>query len=262
MSSNNTVKKRKVNKRRRRKKIFLILFFVFAVALLCGLSLTVFFPVEEISALGSNLYSSEEIIAHSGITAGENLIRISEDDVLSSLQENLPFVDGVKITKKLPCSVKITVTDATEIYVFKIDDTYYSADDEGRVLKSYTERPDNILFIDCTAQVDEGEIQHITFESEETQEIIENITKHIGNFSVTADYLDLTDMYAIKMSFDSRYTVNFGEFVYFEEKLAHFLKMLEQEEFADKSGEVNLSYYTPENPKAIFVKSDNESKNS
>lgn len=253
MSRNENIRKRKVNKRKRRKKAVLIVFLLFSVALLCGLSLTVFFPVKEISASGSNLYSAEEIIAHCGIMAEENLLRISEDNVLSSLQKKLPFVDGVKLTKKLPGTVKITVTDASEIYVFKIDDIYYSADDEGRVLKTYNEMPDNLLFIDCTAQIGDGTVTYIKFEDEKVNEIIKFISKQTENFTLKADYLDLTDLYAIEMSFDSRFTVNFGEFDYFEEKLAHLIKMLEQEELADKSGSVNLSQYTPQNPKAFFV---------
>ena len=254
MSRNGTVKKRKVNRRKRKKKAVLIVFLLFAVIMLCGLSLTVFFPVKEISTSGSNLYSAEEIIAHCGIEAEENLLRISENSVLSSLQEKLPFVDSVKITKRLPGKVKITVTDAAEIYVFKVDDIYYSADDEGRALKNYAEKPENLLFIDCKAQINDDSVTYITFEDQRIEEIIKFVTKQTENFTLKADYLNLTDLYAIEMSFDSRFTVNFGEFTYFEEKLAHFLKMLEEEDFANSSGTVNLSQYTPQNPKAFFVK--------
>ena len=253
MSRNDNIRKRKVNKRKRRKKTVLFVFLLFAVALLCGLSLTVFFPVKEISASGSNLYSAEEIISNCGIIPEENLLRISEDNVLSSLQEKLPFVDSVKITKKLPGTVKITVIDASEIYVFKIDEIYYSTDADGRVLKTYNDKPDNLLFIECTAQIDKSNATYITFEDETVDEIIEFVSKQIDNFTLEADYLNLTDLYAIEMSFDSRFIVNFGEFNYFKEKLAHFLKMLEQDELADKSGMVNLSQYTPQNPKAFFV---------
>lgn len=260
MSRDGTVKKRKVNKHRRRKKALLWGFLLLAVVLLCGLSLTVFFPVEEISASGSSFYSSEKIIAYSGISAGDNLIRISEDRVLASLQKDLPFVDSIKISKKLPGTVKITVTDAAEIYVFKIGETYYSADDEGRVLRSYTEKPENILFVDCKAALGEGSVTYITFENAQTQEIIRLVTDKIQNFALRADYLSLKDLYAIEMSFDSRFTVNFGEFAYFEEKLAHLLKMLEDESFAGSSGTVNLSDYTPENPKAFFVEDKEKQK--
>lgn len=262
MSRNDNVKKRKVNKRRRKKKAILFVFLVFCLALLCGLSLTVFFPVEKVTASGSELYSSEQIVNASGITAGENLLRLSEKDVLLSLQSVYPFVDSIKLTKKLPDTVNISVTEASQIFAYKIGETYYSTDDEGRVLKSYTEKPEDMLFIDCAAKLNEGNITYIAYDNENTGEIIDFVSKRINEFSLKADYLDLTDLYAVQMSFDSRFIVNFGEFTYFDEKLAHFLKMLQDQEFSGSAGTVNLSQYSPENPKAFFVKNEEKVENS
>lgn len=258
MSRNETVKKKKVNKRRRRKKALLCIFLLFVIALLCGLSLTVFFPVEEISVTGSSLYSSAQIVSACGIDAGENLIRVNEKDVLDSLQNELPFVENVKITKKLPGTVKITVYDAEEVYLFKVDEVYYSTDEKRRILKNYNEKPNDFLFIDCQAEIIEDSVRYIGLEDSKVKEIIGFVSNHIESFSLKADYLDLTDLYAIEMSFDSRFTVNFGEFTYFEEKLAHFLKMAEDVSLKDKSGKVNLSEYTPTNPKAFFVENYKE----
>lgn len=255
MSRNQAVKKRRINKRKRRKRGVLIVFLLFVVSLLCGLSLTVFFPVKEITATESNFYSSEQIINNCGIVLGENLLRISESRVLDTLQKELPFVDDIKISKKLPSTVEISVTDAAEIYVFKIGDIYYSTDDQTRVLKTYSTQPENLLFVNCKI-AENTDLKHVTFENEETKEIIGYITKYIETFPLKADYIDLTNLYAIEMGFDSRFTVNFGEFTYFEQKLAHFLKMLEEETFAQEKGEVNLSQYNPDNPQAYFIKKD------
>ncbi len=260
MTANENVKKRKVNKGKKRKKIFLAVFLIIAAALFCGLSLTVFFPVKSITVSGNSLYSVEEIIAHSGIKDGDNIIRISEKNVLSSLQGHLPFVDNVKVTKNLTGTVKLTVTIASEVYAIKVDEMFYTADDEGRILKSYSEKPEGVLFIDCVASVGEGDIQQVVFEEEKAEMIISAICKRFETLTVSADYIDLTDMYEIKMGFDSRYTVNFGEFTYFEEKISHFLKMLEDPSFSAKSGDVDLSQYTPGNPKAFFVKREEDTK--
>lgn len=253
MSKNKAVKKRKVNKRKKRKIVALWLFLIITVALLCTLSLTVFFPVETITATGSNIYSAEEIVNASGINIGENLLRVSEKRVLSALQNKLPFIDSVKISKQLPGDAKLIVSDAKELYVFCIDGVYYSADDQRRVLKSYSEKPNDILYIECTAKNENG---RVVCENEKAEEIIVKIANSIDNFSLKADYINLNDLYAVEMSFDSRFKVNFGEFIYFEEKLAHFLKMAEDESLNGKRGTVNLSEYTPDNPKAFFVKEE------
>lgn len=249
MKKKEAAKKRKVNKRKKRKIVALWLFLFITVALLCTLSLTVFFPVDTVTATGSSIYSAEEIVNASGIALGENLLRISEKNVLSALQSKLPFIDSVKISKQLPSGVKLIVSDAKELYVFCIDGVYFTADDQRRVLKNYSEKPSEILFIDCAVKNENG---RVVCDNPKAAEIIDEISMKIEGFTLKPDYINLNDLYAVEMSFDSRFKVNFGEFVYFEEKLAHFLKMAEDESLADKKGTVNLSQYTPKNPKLFL----------
>ena len=71
MKKKEAAKKRKVNKRKKRKIVALWLFLFITVALLCTLSLTVFFPVDTVTATGSSIYSAEEIVNASGIALGE-----------------------------------------------------------------------------------------------------------------------------------------------------------------------------------------------
>ena len=249
------VKKRKVNKRKRKKKIALAVFLLFTVSLLIGLSFTVFFPVKGVKASGSKFYESAEIVKQSGIKTGDNLLRISDKKVLNNIQKNLPFVDDIDIQKNLNGDIVIKVKDAKEVFVYLIGDKYYSTDKTGRVLKVYDNLPDNMLHIICEAGLSDDKL-FVTLKDVKKQEVINTISSKVEGFAVKATELDITNAYDIKMVFDNRLRVNIGDISYFEEKLAHFLKMCEDENIKNNSGTVNLSQYTPENPSAFFVKDE------
>ncbi len=259
MSDVKKLKKKKVNKRKRRKTVALVVFLLFTFSLLIGLSLTVFFPVKSVKAQGSKFYQSDELIRFSEIKVGENLLRINKNTVLSNIQKNLPFVDDITIEKNLDGNIVIKVKEAKEVFVYNIGDKYYSTDKTGRVLKQYDNLPENILHIICESNLSEDNLS-VVFEDAKKQEVIDKVSAKIEGFVLTANQLDITNAYEIKMVFDNRLEVNFGDISYFEEKLAHFVKMCENEKLENASGKINLSQYTPENPSAFFVKDEKQGK--
>ena len=68
--------------------------------LLCGAALaaaltvgaTVFFQVETIAVVGSSRYTSEEVIAASGVAVGDNLFRMSKTQVSQRIRQQLPQI--------------------------------------------------------------------------------------------------------------------------------------------------------------------------
>ncbi len=250
------MKKRRTNKRRRKKKLALIIFMLFAIAIFVGLSFTVFFPVKTIKATGSKYYESGELVKCSGIEIGENLLRINKNNVLYNIQKVLPFVADITIEKNLDGNVEIKVKDAKEVFVYNCGDKYYSTDKTGRVLKNYDSLPENMLHIICESRLNKDNT-YVIIEDEKKLEAINTVSAQTEGFILKANELDVTDAYEIRMLFDNRLKVNFGDVLYFKEKLAHFFKMCENENFNNVSGTVNLSQYTPENPSAFFVKDEN-----
>ena len=107
------LKKRKARQRRIRKRRMIIGFSLFLILLaVVGiiLSLTVLFPINNISAKGSERYTAEQIISSSGIKLGDNLFVSSVKT--DALREKLPYIQRVKIKRTLPDSIAITVKDA------------------------------------------------------------------------------------------------------------------------------------------------------
>ena len=75
-------KHRRTSKRVKRKRIFLTVFIIFALALLCGLSLTVFFPIKHLKISGSELYDAETLARATDIKTSDNLLLANELSIL------------------------------------------------------------------------------------------------------------------------------------------------------------------------------------
>ena len=88
------------------------------------LSLTVLFPINNITAKGSEKYTAEQIISSSGIKTGDNLFVSSVNT--EKLREKLPFIESVKLKRTLPDSITITVKDAEPYACYCSDGMYYT----------------------------------------------------------------------------------------------------------------------------------------
>ena len=128
-------KKRKTRKKKKSKRRILvgILSFLFiSLIVLAVLSLTVLFPIKEVSITGSNIYTPEQILDASDITTDTNLLVIREENLAEKIREKLPFVDSIKIERELPSKLYITAKDAKEEAVFKAGEEFYTVSKKNK----------------------------------------------------------------------------------------------------------------------------------
>lgn len=254
MAKRDEIKAKRRNRRKRRKAVFLFFFTLIAAGLLFGLSITVFFPIKHIEITGSNLYTAEEIESVSGISIKDNLFMVNESKTLELIQKQLTFVDSIKITKKFPDTIKINVNDSTETYLYKVDEIYYSVDKKGRILKEYTEQPNTFTYVEAESKVSGKEIKKIVIPDEKTDEVMQIINKYVDDFKYKPDYIDLSDIRAIKIGFDTRFTAELGDSSYINEKIMLLVEMMETKGQED-SGTFRLDMWTPENHKGSYFES-------
>ena len=87
------------------------------VVLAVVLTMVIFFRVEHIQVQGNRYYSAEEIQEVCGVATGDNLLILSRGEIAANIRENLQYIDGVKITRQLPNTVIVTVTEQEPNYV-------------------------------------------------------------------------------------------------------------------------------------------------
>lgn len=120
-------KQRQKAKRRTRKRIsrstWKALLIMGGIVLAVVLSMLIFFRIgsaeQHILISGNQYYSKEEIIAASGVEVGDNLLIISRGSVAGNLIEKLPYISSVQVSRRLPDTLIIHVTEHAVSYALK-----------------------------------------------------------------------------------------------------------------------------------------------
>ena len=242
--------------RKRRLTVFFIFLIIFLAATAVTLSLTVFFPIENISSSGSKVYTGEQIISASGIKKGDNLFTVDKGEVIKRLQSKLPYVETVKFERRLPGSLKIKVTDADEYCCIQSGKKYYTVSSSGRVLSESDTASENIYEIrGANVKCKVGAL--LEFGDKEDSRFIESLSKSLNDNGIKINYIDITDDINLTVGADDRFTVNYGTANNIEEKTKHLAGMIAQ--IPEKSGgNINLSMWTPSNTSATFTENKDQ----
>lgn len=251
------LKRRKERRKKIRKRRILtafITFLILSLAALVILCFTVFFSVEQVVASGSKLYTNKEIISAANLSNKDNLLLVNEKDLTVKIREKLPFIDSIEIEREFPSTIIIKANDAKEYAVFRVEDKYFSVSKKGFVLKEYTEKPENLFLLICDkAKFTLG--KQVEIKNTVENETLKAITENLISKEIKIDYVDVTDSLSLKAKVDGRFIVNFGTNTYIDNKISHLKGMLLKID-ENKTGNINLSMWTPEKTEGSFVQGD------
>lgn len=122
-------------KRRRKKHFFLNLILVILLSAgVIGFLNTSFFDIQQIKVSGNSYYTSEQVLDLAKAKTGGNLFRTK----LSSWKDRLlqdPYIKTVKISRRLPDTVKIAVKERAEYAAIPYSGSYVIIDRDALVLR-------------------------------------------------------------------------------------------------------------------------------
>ena len=218
------------------------------------LCLTVFFPITKITASGSKIYTSEEIIANCGIKTGDNIFVFSKKRATDLIKAKLPFVEKVEFIRNFPDTLKIKVYDAKPYYCVSQNGAYFNVSKAGWVLEKLAEKPDNAFEIRISdVKCNVG--TQIQFNDEKSYNMLQNVIKLLEDNDFEIDYVDVTNAITIKAGVEGRFDVNFGTENSLENKVMHLKATIES--LSDNtSGSFNLSMWNDQIPQGTFVENN------
>ena len=135
-------RRRRKNRRRSRRGRFSFLYKVLSILLICGAivgAMTFLFRVNAIEITGVSHYSEAEILSAAGIKQGDNLYLINKYDVADDIFEKLPFVQAVKINRRLPETLTIAVQECIPVGTVKQEGGTWLISSRGKILASVSE---------------------------------------------------------------------------------------------------------------------------
>lgn len=255
------LRKRAIRAKKQKRRRLIVSFFSFVIISVCvliTLCLTVFFPIKNLTATGSKVYTNEEILKACGIKTGDNLFAINKSEVLTDLKTRLPFIETVEFDRSFPDSLKIKVTDADEYAAYNLNGKFFIVSKTGWVLEEKSEKPNKIFEIrGVNAKCKVGSA--VEFKNENQNELIKRIYDALNQNNISVDYIDISNEVKLNVGVFGRFNVDLGTVNNIEEKIKHLEKMIEK---IDKNaeGDINLSMWSIDNPKAAFVEKKSENQ--
>ncbi len=259
--TDNFTKKRAERQRKARKKRIIAFFISFIILLsvtLITLCFTVFFPIERIKVSGSKIYSSEEICDASFVKTGNNIFAFSSENLEKEIRKKLPYIESVKVERSLDGILSIKVTDSKEKYCFRSNEGFFVIGKDSFVLNMYNEQPDNLLYIEGIEEdIKIGE--YLSIKDTSKKEILDTLLKYETSSKINS--INIADKYAIEIVTHNRFNVYLGTSNDIEQKMAHLNSMVEKID-ENKSGKINLSYWSSKKPEGTFVEKKEKEENN
>ena len=199
--------------RGRRGRRFGVLYKLLTLVVVCAaavLALTLFFKVESVEVTGNSRYSAQEIQDACGVSLGDNLYLLSKPDMVQRLHQQLPYIDEVRITRQLPNTLCVQVTEFTTVYAVEQEGTVWLLTSGGKIVETAAERGDTPLIDGCELLAPSlgGDVS-FALELQNRRESLFALLTALESAELTGDVraIHLGDPTVLSMDYTERFTV-------------------------------------------------------
>lgn len=199
--------------RGRRGRRFGVLYKLLTLVVVCAaavLALTLFFKVESVEVTGNSRYSAQEIQDACGVSLGDNLYLLSKPDMVQRLHQQLPYIDEVRITRQLPNTLCVQVTEFSTVYAVEQEGTVWLLTSGGKIVETAAERGDTPLIDGCELLAPSlgGDVS-FALELQNRRESLFALLTALESAELTGDVraIHLGDPTVLSMDYTERFTV-------------------------------------------------------
>ncbi len=237
--------KKKEQKKRRRKKnysAYYIMMLTVTALVFALLSVTVLFNAEQIVIEGESIYSNERIIEVSELKIGDNLVRLNTAAVENRLFNTLVCIDGVKVEKSFPATIKIVIEEAVPMVNIHYKGKYYIMSYRNRVIE-ISNSPKDCVLIKGYVPVEGIEVgdEMKTVEENQTELVNEIVALLEENGFENIKEIDISDELNILINYEDRVKIQLGNSQQLDEKIYKAKWLIDKEIDPNEKVTLNIS---------------------
>ena len=102
-------------------------------------AMSIFFRVSTVEVEGNQDYTDQEIVAATGIDAGDNLFFLNRIGAISRMMARLPYIQEATVSRVLPDKVLITVRESNAIATVQSETSAWMIDRNCKMMTAVTE---------------------------------------------------------------------------------------------------------------------------
>ncbi len=178
-------------------------------------AMSIFFRVSTVEVEGNQDYTDEEIVAATGIDAGDNLFFLNRISAVSRMMARLPYIQEATVSRVLPDRVVISVKESNAIATVQSETSAWMIDRNCKMMTAVTESEAMGLIpvkgltavlpnVGDPIQPKDGDQEKVAYLSEILLEI------EVRNLQSRISEIDLTDASNPSLYFDDRFEVKLG----------------------------------------------------
>ncbi len=130
--------RRRGSNRRRRRGGFGVLYKLLTTLVICVVivvALTLFFRVDTIVITGTERYTAQQVEDASGVEHGDNLILLNKHELVQHVQEALPYVQDMRVNRKLPDTLLVEVEECGTPLALIQDGSAWLVSPRGKIVE-------------------------------------------------------------------------------------------------------------------------------
>lgn len=241
-----------------RRKLFLIKAIFVIVAVIAVFWFLTSCRIETITVQGASQISETEVLEDINIKTGKHLFSVTEKKISQAVKAISPYVRDVTVTKRLPSTLIIHVSEREARYHTEYEGEYYLLSEDLIVLeKAYDAilavsiAPCKLLLSDIIEETSIGE--KLAFKEKSEQIRTEELLKTFEQSPLTEKMteLDLREPYGLCAIVSGQYTLKFGSAENLSKKLTLCQKSVSY--LSSHMGRVTGILYATDAEKVSFV---------
>lgn len=236
-----------MRRRKRMMSIYALVVFVLVATCAVTASLTFLFTVDKIVISGeSETYTYMEIIDASGITAGDNLIRLNTHAAEQRILDSLLYVESADIKKDYPSTLRIYVTRCIPAFNVPYDKGVLLVSRKGKILADNSYFNDDYPIIYGLEPEEHIPGQMVTTsktnKNEAFKEIVSRFSKDDGTDEMCRSIanIDMNDEYNIVVNYRSGMVFQMGNWNDIEYKLNLASAVMNEDSVRGKKGVLRM----------------------
>ncbi len=241
--------RRRYSKRRRDRGSFGFLYKLLSVLLICGAiitAMTLFFRVDEIVVTGQKRYTEEEVQAASGVEPGSNMYLLNKNEVVRSIMKELPYVESIRINRKLPDTLLIEVHEGGQPFVLVQDGSAWLISASGKIVEQLPEGEAGQYGMISGCQLlapSVGTPIALATEYASQQSSLLDLLRALDDAGLTenVDGIRLDDLSCLNMDYIGRFTVRMAYGADYAQELEKLTRTLESDKIqSNMSGTIDM----------------------
>jgi cell division septal protein FtsQ len=238
--------------RRRVLTVFYLFLFLLVLAVAAALSMTVLFQITDVSVAGSSRYSQQEIIAASGIRKGDNLFLTKTGNVSRAIEQKLPYLGTVRVSRKFPSGIEISVREESVWGAAPCQGRYVIVGGDGSALELVKTPPQNCTALKGLTIRKAVPGQPVTYGTSGAGTVLAQVMAAVqksGLRNITS--VDFTQPSRILVRYEDRITINLGLPADLDYKFRFAKNLLQNNIKSTERGTLNMTAVSDTN-KAYF----------